>query len=93
MVLVHEVSHLPAGAGTRDYAYGKDGCNALIFFGTPAGQTIQTILPATVVPGISSLTKKAPPAPYTPSSPMENADSFKYFVYDVAYRIIPTTQK
>lgn len=93
MVLVHEVSHLPAGAGTRDYAYGKDGCNALIFFGTPAGQSLQALVPATIVPAISSLTKEAPPGPYTPSSPMENADSFKYFVYDVANRIIPAAQK
>ncbi|MEI9968300.1 MAG: M35 family metallo-endopeptidase [Terracidiphilus sp.] len=92
MILVHEVSHLPNGANTLDYAYGQSGCDALITFATPLGQSVAPITqwkyPIINKPVTGGLTEKIP-GPYTPSSPMENADTFKYFVYYVANQTVP----
>jgi hypothetical protein len=71
-VLVHELSHLPQGAYTLDIAYGKFDCRSLVYLTTtPAGQKIAP-------------TYKMPSTGKPPANPLQNADSFMYFVYDVA---------
>jgi hypothetical protein len=76
MDLIHEVSHLPSGANTKDYAYTLTGCTALVWLTTDST--------AKAAPGWSQikLTENAPPMKET--APLENADTFKWFVYDVA---------
>jgi hypothetical protein len=76
MVLVHEASHLPLGASTEDFAYGQSGCEYLVYLTTDSD--------ARALPGWEQLklTDTAPPLRET--APLENADTFRLFVYDVA---------
>jgi hypothetical protein len=79
MVLVHEVSHLPGGASTRDYAYGTTDCGALVTFTTTDLGKLGAWISQ------EKLTPKSPKlVDLTDKAPLDNADSFKYFVYDVA---------
>jgi hypothetical protein len=79
MVLVHEVSHLRGGASTRDYAYGATDCGALVTFTTTGLGKLGAWISQ------DNLTPKSPKlVDLTDKAPLDNADSFKYFVYDVA---------
>jgi len=87
MVLVHEVSHLPGGANTRDYAYGATDCGALVTFTTTGLGKVGSLISQ------EKLTDKSPKlVDLTEKAPLENADSFKYFVYDVANQLMPAAK-
>jgi Lysine-specific metallo-endopeptidase len=67
--MVHEMSHLPGGASTVDFAYGQQKCEDLVILATPLGSFFAPLVGAKGVPA---------------QAPLMNADSFKYFVYYVA---------
>ena len=87
MVLVHEASHLPGGANTLDYAYGQVDCGALVLFTTTGLGKVGSMISQ------EKLTDKSPKlVDLTDKAPLHNADSFKYFVYDVAHQPMPVTK-
>ena len=67
--IVHELSHMQAGASTVDYIYGKTGCEVLVYL---SAHPLAMLL--------TDWTVDPPPA----DAPVNNADSFMYFVYYVA---------
>ena len=72
-ILVHELSHLPNGARTVDVAYGQTDCKDLVFM---TSNWIGQIFWAPWY--------KMPQTGKGAADPLTNADSFEYFVYDVA---------
>jgi hypothetical protein len=83
MVFVHELSHLPGGASAVDYAYGDTDCQSLVWIvSTPEGQVYARTIGKWQK---TSLTPTGPNVSELPeTSALENADSFKLFVYYVA---------
>ena len=72
-ILVHELSHLPQGANTLDLAYGQTNCRDLVYeTSNPVGQSLWAPWYQMPVTGAYA------------GNPLANADSFRYFVYDVA---------
>jgi hypothetical protein len=72
-ILVHELSHLPQGANTEDLAYGQTNCRDLVYeTSNPVGQSLWA--PWYQMPDTDAYA----------GNPLANADSFRYFVYDVA---------
>jgi hypothetical protein len=72
-ILVHELSHLPQGANTEDLAYGQTNCRDLVYeTSNPVGQSLWAPW------------YKMPDTGAYAGNPLANADSFRYFVYDVA---------
>lgn len=87
MVLVHEASHLPGGANTLDYAYGAEDCGALVTFTTTGLGKVGSLISQ------EKLTDKSPKlVDLTDKAPLHNADSFKYFIYDVAHQAMPVAK-
>jgi hypothetical protein len=69
-ILVHEISHLPAGGATFDFRYGENKCLDLVFEAThPLGNL---------------LNEPWQEEPMPANAPAANADNFMYFVYYVA---------
>lgn len=69
-ILVHEMSHLPAGGATFDFRYGEKKCLDLVFEATH--------------PLASLLNEPWQEEPMPAKAPAANADNFMYFVYYVA---------
>jgi len=69
-IVVHEMSHLPAGGATLDFRYGQTKCLDLVFLSThPLALLLQEPWEEEPVPA---------------GAPARNADNFMYFVYYVA---------
>jgi len=78
MIIVHEFAHLPGGLGDDDFAYGQPLCHVLVFLSTKlGGKPLAGWSPVPI-----KLTSKSPPI--TTTSPLENPESFEYFVYEVS---------
>jgi hypothetical protein len=69
-ILVHEMSHLPAGGATFDFSYGDKKCKDLVLEATN--------------PLASLLNEPWQEEPMPANAPAANADNFMFFVYYVA---------
>lgn len=84
MILLHELSHLPGGANTLDFAYGQGECVALVFYTTTAVGKALVSGALRLPPEWVRASVKKQLETLSQASPLNNADSFKYFVYEVA---------
>lgn len=88
MVVIHELSHLPGGANTLDFAYGQTECEDLVWFNTDAVGKLAGAATQKLAPGWRAMPSTEPQFPLTQRPPIQNADSFMFFVNDVANQAI-----